>query len=678
MEEYLTKKGVLIDVCSSCRGVWLDQGELFFFAKDKSTLKDYKMKGLEETHKIRKPCPRCESAMQMGRIPSFSYQVEECLSCKGLFFSSEEFKKLQSSKNFQTLRKDFSDVLNKKTLKELPSSISIKLPSLFFAMGVTCCSLYGLLFAVFVLFMELTNISLLTCSSIFFLMILLQFYFAPIILDWQLSAFGSLHWRWLENLPPDFKKSLLKLCKEHKLPIPKIGIIKDKSPQAYTYGRTPYSARLVFSSGMFELLDKDELEAVLAHELGHIKHWDFVVMTIVKVVPLLLYTIYRKLKNWVSIKEHNTKNDEIITKLRIVMIVSYLAYFISEYLVLFVSRIREYHADRFSCFATKKPNKLLTALVRIAYGLTAFQTSTNSKTNSDEDKVRAVEALNIMNVSRSKNVVLTHQVEQNGENVNLKAIEESMRWDLWNPWAFYYELNSTHPLTAKRINAINAYAIALKQQPYFLFKEEKPESYWDDFFIDLFILSLPYILGFGSVLLWVTSKFGFDYEILKTIEQPTYIYLLMLFIFFLSFGALIRTRKSYPKEEPAHCSVASLLKLIKVSPVRSYYVTLKGQILGRGDAGNIFSEDFILKDKTGIIFLNHEPFGLNILFALFRYKKFQGKEVIVTGWYRRSPTPYIEIKSIKSAETKSQAYTYHYKIGLCILGLLIPIFYINW
>ena len=76
-----------------------------------------------------------------------------------------------------------------------------------------------------------------------------------------------------------------------------------------------------------------------------------------------------------------------------------------------------------------------------------------------------------------------------------------------------------------------------------------------------------------------------------------------------------------------------------------------------------------------MIFLNHEPFGFNILFALFRYKKFQGKEVSVTGWYRRSPAPYIEVDKIKASDTTTRAYTYYYKLAFCIIGLVIPLLY---
>ena len=682
MEEFLTRKGILIDICSHCKGAWLDRGELIFFAKNRKPLRDYEKNGLEKTQKIDDQCSRCNSQMQSGHIPSYSFQVEECLSCRGIFVDAYEFKKIQGSKNFQAIWKDASDVLNKNKLKNIPSSIPIKLPSLSFAMYGTCISLYGLFFAMFVFFMEFFNISLLTGSFTFLAVILIQFYFAPIILDWQLRLFGSVEWGRPDNRPLYFTKSLSKLCKENNLPFPKVGIINDQTPQAYTYGRTPYSARLVFSEGIFELLDEDEVEAVLAHELGHIKHWDFIVMTVIQIVPLFLYHIYRITKESFLDKKTASPKNKPSPIMAIVMVVSYLAYFISEYLVLFVSRIREYYADRFSCFATKKPNKLLTALVKIAYGLLSSRSPKDSKKSSYENKAKAFEALNIMNVSRSKQIALVHQGEQE-KDLNAELIEESMRWDLWNPWAFYYELHSTHPLTAKRINAISSYAISMKQKPYVFFRREKPESYWDDFLVDIFFLSLPYILGFGSFIFWFVFT-TYHYDFIEKMADPSVFKLpvittiavaksFMLFIFCFSIGALIRTKKSYPKKGGfSHHSVMSLLKFIKISPVRSYSVTLKGYILGKADAGNIFSEDLVLRDQTGLIFLNHEPFGLNILFALFRYKKFQGKEVEVTGWYRRSPTPYVEVKKITSSDTASPAYTYHYKIGFCTLGLVIP------
>ena len=75
---------------------------------------------------------------------------------------------------------------------------------------------------------------------------------------------------------------------------------------------------------------------------------------------------------------------------------------------------------------------------------------------------------------------------------------------------------------------------------------------------------------------------------------------------------------------------------------------LEGEIIGRGDPGCIFNEDFVIKDQTGIIFLDFKHvFRIADKFmALFKNKAFFNKRVRVTGWYRRSPVPYVEIYKI--------------------------------
>ena len=57
----------------------------------------------------------------------------------------------------------------------------------------------------------------------------------------------------------------------------------------------------------------------------------------------------------------------------------------------------------------------------------------------------------------------------------------AMKWDLWNPWATFYELNSTHPLTAKRLLHLSRQSEEFGEEPYITFNLSKPESYWDEF-----------------------------------------------------------------------------------------------------------------------------------------------------------------------------------------------------
>ena len=74
-----------------------------------------------------------------------------------------------------------------------------------------------------------------------------------------------------------------------------------------------------------------------------------------------------------------------------------------------------------------------------------------------------------------------------------------MRWDLWNPWAKWYELNSTHPLIAHRLHYLADQAEAMGLEPYVRFDETQPESYWDEFFADIAIHLLPTAAGLAVI-----------------------------------------------------------------------------------------------------------------------------------------------------------------------------------
>lgn len=330
---------------------------------------------------------------------------------------------------------------------------------------------------------------------------------------------------------------------------------------------------------------------------------------------------------------------------------AYLAYLITQYLMLFLSRVREYWADRFSVETTRNPNALIGALSKIAFGLVAneneIKEESDKEKQSNEKKKIAIQALGVMNVSSSKEMALYSSQPLAAGAQDLKEI---MRWDLWSPWASLYELQSTHPLTAKRINAIAASGLKMGIEPTVIFDLKQPESYWDDFFKDLFIYLAPFLAG-GIMALLTYKQFGSPKFIINVVIA-------------LSFGGLLKTLLCYPQNNFFQYSIVSLLRKVKVSPVTAIPVALKGTIIGRGESGNIFSEDLVIRDQTGIIFLDYEqPLGImNFLFALTKAKRFSGQEVKVEGWYRRAPMPYVEIKRISSQSESSTSYVYHFKL----------------
>jgi hypothetical protein len=237
----------------------------------------------------------------------------------------------------------------------------------------------------------------------------------------------------------------------------------------------------------------------------------------------------------------------------------------------------------------------------------------------------------------------------------------AMQWDLWNPWAGWYELNSTHPLPAKRLEALGRQASAMGQKPMVLFDLEKPESYWDEFAVDLFMYLLPGILPVA---------FCAPYAVMdvagRTFSWNSY---LAVSLIGLGLGFLFRVLFSYRSGEFPEFKVSGLLKNVKVSGIRPVPATIRGTVIGRGIPGLVWSDDLVLQDETGFIFLDYrQPLRIiEFLFGLFRTPGIVGRKVTVKGWYRRSPMPYLEMKRLWADGNTYDCYVYQIKLLISLV-----------
>lgn len=504
--------------------------------------------------------------------------------------------------------------------------------------------------------------------------VVLQFIFAPWILDLTLRFLYTARWVDKSELPEHLQVFVQRVCAEEKIRFPSFAIIDDGAPQAYTYGHYPNNARIVISRGTLSLLSAEESEAVVAHELGHVCHWDMVVMTIAQVVPLIAYAIYRAAENLGSDDRKGKSAGAAVAA------GAYIVYIVSELVVLWFSRVREYYADQFAGEKTQNPNALSRALITIGYGLAnngdrEAPTELQSSKGSRYAYGGALGALNIFDRKSALGLVIsTRASSQGGDGIHKERVKDALQWDLWNPWALYYEVQSTHPLVAKRLERLADQAASLRQDPYIVFDRTQPESYWDEFFVDLVVMALPIlglVLGLGLI---ISSLTGASFT-------PG-VFGLPLALFGL--GLLIKTTRAYRSSEYPRRTIAELLKEVKVSPVRTVSVTLQGTVVGKGVPGLIFSEDFVMRDQTGIIFLDYkQPVPLwDFFFGLLKAGSYQGKEVEVTGWFRRAPVPYLELASIRVLDESEprRCYTYVVKLffgaaclalGVLMLGALL-------
>lgn len=502
---------------------------------------------------------------------------------------------------------------------------------------LTLTVLYGLLAAIIILAFLVTGGDVLIGILISLVVLVLQFLISPWLTD--LSMKWLYRAKFGEAIPEYLHKFIEEQCKIHNVKYPRIAIIHDGAPNAFTYGRTKKDARLVLTEGIFNLLSEEEVKAVVAHELGHIVHYDMIFMTAAQAVPLILYAIYELTAG------RRSSRDRDDNKAAIVGYIAYILYIISQYIILYLSRTREYYADAFSVEITKNPNALAEALVKIGFGLS---TSSNAKSTSN--------ALGIFDVKSSKSMVISCMKDG---KVSKERIKNAMKWEMWNPWAKWFEFNSTHPLISKRLIAISKRSNEYKQEPYVVFDLKKTESYVDDFLLELFLVFAPIlILIVTGVILLVMDDFN-----KLVLCGGLFLSLLTLYLRF------IRSHKNSNYKET---NVSELLGEVKVSHVTSIPCILEGNIIGRGNPGCIFNEDFVIKDETGIIFLDYnQPLNIvNKIFALFRSEKYFNKNIKVTGWYRRSPVPYVEIKTWEVDGKVKKIWTYPLSKALYLIGLV--------
>jgi len=187
---------------------------------------------------------------------------------------------------------------------------------------------------------------------------LVQYFFSDKLVLWSTGA------RILEEDEyPELHRTVEKLCKEADLPFPKVAIMQSPVPNAFATGRSPRHAVVACTDSIMRLLNKDELEAVLAHELAHVKNRDILTMTMASFIAMIASMI---MQSFFFSAIFGGRNREGGGGWIIVWIVSIIVYAASTLLILALSRYREFAADRGSAYITKNPKALMSALSKIS------------------------------------------------------------------------------------------------------------------------------------------------------------------------------------------------------------------------------------------------------------------------------------------------------------------------
>lgn len=186
---------------------------------------------------------------------------------------------------------------------------------------------------------------------------LVQYFFSDKLVLWSTGA------RIIDvDEYPELHMMVEKLCKEAGLPIPKVAIMQSPVPNAFATGRNPKHAVVACTDSIMRLLTRDELEAVLAHELAHVKNRDILTMTMASFIAMIASMIMQSFLFSALFGGRNREGGSWI----IVWIVSLVVYALSTLLILALSRYREFAADRGSALITRNPRALISALNKIS------------------------------------------------------------------------------------------------------------------------------------------------------------------------------------------------------------------------------------------------------------------------------------------------------------------------
>ncbi len=163
---------------------------------------------------------------------------------------------------------------------------------------------------------------------------------------------------------PELHGMIDRLCALADMPKPRVGIADLAVPNAFATGRSPDRSVVCVTTGILGVLDAEELEAVLAHELSHVAHRDVLVMTVASSAGIAAGLLLRFTQFGAMGRSRNSNGA--LPAVLVALVVSLVVYAVSFVLLRLLSRYRELSADRAGAYLTLKPASLASALQKIS------------------------------------------------------------------------------------------------------------------------------------------------------------------------------------------------------------------------------------------------------------------------------------------------------------------------
>jgi len=244
---------------------------------------------------------------------------------------------------------------------------------------------------------------------------------------------------------PRLHEVVEKLSEKSSLTKPRVMIANIPIPNAFAYGSPIAGSRVAVTSELLKTLDEEEVEAVIGHELGHLKHLDVQVMMFVSILPAIFYYIYLSIFYSSMFRRRDERASGGTVAIGMASLIMYL---ILTLFTLYLSRLREYFADRHSASIVEDgPRKLSEGLAKIVNSTRRMRHA-----RRDVGTFSSFKALFISDPDRAEadSAAISHTV---GYRTDQRLVEEMLRREVTS-FDRLAELFSTHPNIVKRLRTL--------------------------------------------------------------------------------------------------------------------------------------------------------------------------------------------------------------------------------
>ena len=249
---------------------------------------------------------------------------------------------------------------------------------------------------------------------------------------------------------PELYSTVERLSQKSGVKMPQLGVARIPVPNAFAYGSPLTGNRVAVTTGLLNTLDVEEVEAVIGHELGHLKHRDVQVMMFVSILPALFYYIGYSLMLSSMYSRRDERGNTGLAAL--IGFASILFYWVLTLFTLYLSRLREYYADRHSVSAVDGgARKLSEGLVKIAESTEKMRGRYRNMHNMSS--LKALFISDPDSAGRDLREVYQTGVWRSDQEIVSKYLSRKV-----TTTDQFAELFSTHPNMVKRLRALQELA----------------------------------------------------------------------------------------------------------------------------------------------------------------------------------------------------------------------------